>query len=143
MSEEKLITVNELAGAMLDLEQEEKEILYDVMQAITISHDMCIGNEENANTVKAELEKNGITGDDHFDYWFYTILFSILAWRKGFDKATSLGYASFAGAMTYTKTTNVDEWIEFSDAIARTRSGAAMVTDFIYGFKTANDESGE
>ena len=68
MSEEKLITVNELAGAMLDLEQEEKEILYDVMQAITISHDLCIGNDQNADAVKAKLEKNGITGDDHFDY---------------------------------------------------------------------------
>lgn len=124
------------------LEDEEKEILYDVMQAITIAHDLFLDNKNiNKKRVEIKLTESGIPDDVIFPYWFYTILFSTTVWRIGFDKAVEVLYGSLSGVIAQYQNGNAKNWSEFSLGISQTREMSETIVDFLFGFRGSGGES--
>lgn len=128
----------------MNLEKEERTILYDVVQAITVAHDLYIDDKNiNKKMVEKDLADDGFQDDAIFSYWFYTILFSVFVWRVGFDAAVKVIYGSLAGVISEYKNSETDNWADFSISVAKNREMAELITDFIFGFKGVGGESDE
>ena len=138
---ERIVTVNDVYGQVMgDLAEEEKVILYDVMQAITTAHDLYVSDNKDAAKVSKKMtQEDGFAEENVFAYWFYTMLFSVLAWRVGFDQATRIGYASLFGSLNQSINGEEASWAEFALGLSRTREMAESITDFLFGFKGAAD----
>ena len=140
---ERIVTINDVYGqVMADLAEEEKVILYDVMQAITTAHDLYVSDNKDAAKVSEKMtQEDGFAEENVFAYWFYTMLFSVLAWRVGFDQATRIGYASLFGSLNQALNGEEANWADFALGLSRTREMAESITDFLFGFKGAADGS--
>ncbi len=136
--------MNDIYGQVMNLEREERNILYDVVQAITVAHDLYIDDKNiKKKSVENKLSKEGFQEDSFFPYWFYTILFSVFVWRIGFDAAVRIVYGSLAGVISEYKNDETDNWADFSISVAKNREMAELITDFIFGFRGVGGESDE
>lgn len=141
ISEEKIVTVNDVFGELVDLEEKERQALYDVIQALVVAHNLYA---DDLNTDKKEVEENlkkdGIEDDNFFEYWFMTMLFSIMAWRIGHEQTTQIGYGSLFGVVNQYINGTEEGWIGFAQTVARQREMAETITNFLFGFKDTDSQ---
>lgn len=124
--------------------KEEKDILYDVVQAIALAHDLYMADNEDASAVNKELTKDDVLVEENvFAYWFYTMLFSVLAWRVGFDQASKIGYGALFGVMNQSLNGERDDWPNLVLGLSQSREMAETVADFLFGFKGVADFESE
>lgn len=128
---------------MGEFANEEKAVLYDVIQAVTLAHDLYVGNNVDVAKINERLSKEDIfDGGNLFAYWFHTMLFTVLAWRIGFEQTTKIGYGALFGAMNQSLNGEMENWASLALGLSQTREMAEAVTDFLFGFKgAAGDES--
>lgn len=142
--EQVVVTVNDVYGEVLGhLAEEERQVMYDVIQAMILAHDLYVSdNNIAAKKVNKDLtEKQALDESNIFGYWFYTSLFSVLSWRVGFDQAARVGYSSLAGTLNQAINGTNTDWAEFAQNIAKNREMSETITDFLFGFKGADDVS--
>lgn len=141
ISEEKIVTVNDVFGELIDLEEKERQALYDVIQALVVAHNL-YADDLNTDKKEAEenLKKDGIEDDNFFEYWFMTMLFSIMAWRIGHEQTTQIGYGSLFGVVNQYINGTEEGWIGFAQTVARQREMAETITDFLFGFKDTDSQ---
>lgn len=140
IGEEKIVSVNDVFGELIDLEEQEKQSLYDVIQALVSAHNLYIDNlNERKKRTEDQLIKEGVEENNLFGYWFFVMLFMTTAWRVGFEQTSQMGYGSLLGVLNQYINGEDDNWYAFCRSASQQREMVETITDLLFGLKGADE----